>query len=1220
MDTLATWSRLFAYPKPMKTLSPHALRSCGYIPAKRLRPGFTLILTISLLVLLTMIGVGMLSLSAVSLRQGAQGEAMATARANARLALMLALGDLQKSLGPDGRVTSPAAQGMSAETAHGSWVGVHDAWDASKGVSVRPQPTFQQWLTSAKGREELWKKEVASTVNASEVLMVGAGSLGAASSQSGNKVTVPAMEMQDGVKQGRMAWWVSDESMKADIVSGETRPSFATPAESLIAANAGATANAEILPSLGKISLDDPMRERLITSPQLMLKQEKARELFHDVTTESYGIPVDVTRRQLKYDFSLFAQQPRSSVVNLPIYKANGAVNDFTVARGKLTNARDFRTAGGNPLASFGNFTEQPGINMEELWIHANLYRNLRWEAGIPKLVAMSGTENRSSNDFRHRALADPWFSYSKPVFAAVQFVFSFVSKPDPAATGKFRMQMQMDALIKVWNPNNIKVEIPAGASYAVQLLSVPFKVEWRITSASGQSVTLPQSGLGSNTYSLNRGAWASSSNKFGQQTFQWLRGNIGGLAQSGTSQGYTLEPGECKIFGHDKSTSTATWSSDPNVNLSPGWGPGRQALVVADFGASGLNANDFVEFVVSPDPLVIPTGSNRTYCNKWIGHRAAGSIASGGNGGLALGSSSIPTSINFDSPDARYFPIIRSNQRLTVSSYATPKPFMIFGHYMNVEQSSQSTTDAIPSAARMLTNATVSTRRFPSFNAEQLTVSQEIWRCDPLPMAYLSPLLDINAADQGRFGGSHSITLGSSRCATRQLDLAPPLSLMSLSHAIANGFSDRYAQATERVGQGLDGLQSDGLTGNYKFEAGDIAFSAVSYAAPQIERAIGNGFASPFIRPNQVTGSAAVHVSTSAAVPVFDHSYLANAALFDRWFCSSLHDGPLIPRAAPYADSRSAAAVLTDFFEKGTQQQNARLMNTRVVPATSFAVAKERLISGTRLQEDALSRIAAYVFLQGAFNVNSTRKDAWKAVLATARDGARKNAASTVSMSGGMTPVGSTGYVAAGKASPKSSADELEQWSGFRALDDEQIDDLAEAMVQEVKTRGPFLSLADFLNRRPAASGDTQLLGATQAAIEATSINAPMKSGARLVLPQDFGTLPGAAVATAGKGLSRSVGIPGYVMQSDVLAPVINQMTVRGDTFRVRAYGAAKDSKGAVMAEAWCEAIVQRVHDYVNPLDSAEVPFASLTIPLNRLLGRRFHIRSFQWLTKNAV
>lgn len=1205
-----------SYSKPERV--EHAERHCR--STLRSSGGFALVVTISLMILLTVVAVGLLGLASVTLRSSGQGEAMAAARANARLAMMLALGQLQETLGPDRRVNAPADQATDSAPVHGPWVGVYDAWPATSGFTKRPSPTFSQWLVSSPTPDELKNRALPASVQTGEVTMVGRGTLGQTAATAGT-VTAPRVPTRNSGGTGRLAWWVGDESMKAHVVAGNPRPPFTSGGEELLAANSGISANPEVLDALGKIALDEKNRGFYLSNAQLGLKNPASNTLFHDVTTDSRGLAVDVTRGRFKLDYSLFSQLPRKSVEGLPLYKADGRVNGFSVANGRVSNESAFQSIGNNPIGAFGSASNQPGINLEELWIYSNLYRNLTWTGGNPELRMMTGAENPGATDFRRRALSDPWFSYSKPVFAAVQFVFSFVSKPDPNFAGKFRMLLQMDVLVKVWNPNNVRVVIPPGSSFAVQLLAVPFKVQWAISPAQGTAaVSRPQSGLGNNTYGFSYGTWPSSSNRFGQRNFQWLRGNIGGLATKGSSTGYTLEPGECKIFGHDKDLSSATWSADPNVNLSPGWGPGRQALIIADFGAGNLNPNDTIEFVVTPDKDPQPASGNRTYCNKWIGERAAGSQSSGGNGGLALGGNSLPTTIDFANPDPIYFPAASSSQRLQVSQYSTPKPFMILGHYLNVEQPSSGTLDAFPNAPRLLTNSSITSRRFRDTNPDQLSGFQEVWRTNPLPLAYDSPLIDINSKDQGRFGGGHNSVVGVTRCATRHIDAAPPLSLMSLSHALANGFADRFGQVNERAANGLDVLQSDGITGNFKFDTRDIAFSAVTYAAPQVERAIGNAFASPFIAPGSVTGAGPYHHARTGNVPLFDHAYLANAALFDGWFCSSLHDGRLLPKGAPWQDSRTVTRVLTEFLEKSQTGPEYGLLNPRIKPATSPAFAKERLLSGSNLHPEAIARIGAHVWLQGAFNINSTRKNAWKSLLAAARDKERRTATGQRFQNSGKTPAGSSGLVAAGAAGPSASSTEMEQWSGFRALEDKDLDALAERIVAEVKARGPFLSLADFLNRRPGGQGDTQWLGAVQAAIESAGLNNAFKGGGRATAPADFGILPGAGVASAGGGLARSAGIPGYLMQSDVLAPVANELSPRGDTFRIRAYGAATDANGRVTAEAWCEATVQRLPEYLDPSETADTQATALKVPVNQRFGRRFALVGFQWLPRDAV
>lgn len=90
--------------------------------------GFALVVTLSLMILLTIIAVGLLSLSAVTLRSSSHGTAQAEAQANARMALMLAIGELQKHAGPDTRVTAPADV---IDSGNPPLTGVWKSWEGS---------------------------------------------------------------------------------------------------------------------------------------------------------------------------------------------------------------------------------------------------------------------------------------------------------------------------------------------------------------------------------------------------------------------------------------------------------------------------------------------------------------------------------------------------------------------------------------------------------------------------------------------------------------------------------------------------------------------------------------------------------------------------------------------------------------------------------------------------------------------------------------------------------------------------------------------------------------------------------------------------------------------------------------------------------------------------------------------------------------------------------
>ena len=278
---------------------------------------------------------------------------------------------------------------------------------------------------------------------------------------------------------------------------------------------------------------------------------------------------------------------------------------------------------------------------------------------------------------------------------------------------------------------------------------------------------------------------------------------------------------------------------------------------------------------------------------------------------------------------------------------------------------------------------------------------------------------------------------------------------------------------------------------------------------------------------------------------------------------------------------------------------------------------------------------MASHLLVKGPFNVNSTSVDAWRALFSSLRGKAvatlgleealEPNAPITPESSDGSMVAATS--VANGEAFEGSPADpiEVEQWTSWRSLTDEEVDSLAEAMVRQVKARGPFLSLSEFVNRR-LDGGDRQLSvkGALQAAIDDpdVSINEGFRGPVRSFSQEEVSRMdPAFPEALEGPV---AYGSSAYVDQADILRSLGAQLTPRGDTFVVRAYGDSLDQNGAVRARAWCEAVVQRVPEYLEAsgerADPAHRKQAELVSEANRNFGRRFRIIQFRWLAADEV
>jgi hypothetical protein len=174
--------------------------------------------------------------------------------------------------------------------------------------------------------------------------------------------------------------------------------------------------------------------------------------------------------------------------------------------------------------------------------------------------------------------------------------------------------------------------------------------------------------------------------------------------------------------------------------------------------------------------------------------------------------------------------------------------------------------------------------------------------------------------------------------------------------------------------------------------------------------------------------------------------------------------------------------------------------------------------------------------------------------------------------------------------------------------------------MVAQVKKRGPFLSLSEFINRRLDDSDEELALkGALQAALddESVTINSAFRTDGRIMDGEVAGMASDFPAALKGP---IAYGSTPYVDQADVLRHLGGILTARGDTFVIRTYGDALDANGKVLARAWCEAVVQRTPNYLDSRDENYQKYSDLSSEINRKFGRSFKIIRFKWLSANEL
>lgn len=1223
------------------------------------RGGFALVITLSLMVLLTVIAVGLLGLSAISLRSSSQEDARAIARANARMALMIALGELQKEMGPDMRVSAQSAlfdNNLETEAIEGvgqsQWLASYDAWGdwltatysrpggggslkISDTYGPRREKMFRRWLLSLpEGSEsDIDAPDSPDSWNEDEsVELVGAGTLGEAAERNPERVT-RAYLVPVGTS-GKQAWWIGPENHKARVdLAAQPRDLGVDAWESAH----GDTAEVGVGALDGFEALDDDntVSDRLITQDTLRpaaIEDEKVKGAFFDVTANSKGVLASV-RGGLKKDLSLLFEQS-----SLPAPYRFSAGRDIREPSIRPMSAELQGKKAAIPNRHFASWT-----NMRHFY---RMYRSrsdatvggtggsgaLEWTGGKASSGMVASTNLGSVGSGTGGQDWDGSNNYWRiPILAKITFIYSLLAEPSASQPGKFDCYHVYSPVFTFWNPYNVELRVPDNK---IDYLTSAYKV-WPNSGTFWLGKTLMKD-------ADQMGAFGQMGYSQGVVTRSYLR--------SGGRGDILFKPGELRVFSLASTISNGTEAGA--ADLMPGFNP--QAI--------GGEKKLYGTYSPTENPGITVEFSH----NYWGGNINYGNTC----GSLCMiswwdrknnsNAGTIPVNYAIDwlNKAQRRTPITPTGDSNIARWIFDGRPNPVAFTQLVVKGLSEFNYESIDWEKDWRCRNWIQAPPFyfgSGMYCSENDVTAHTQRLDSPYVVFFGPTSMAEMPKVVAQIGT-SAFLGSGSNPYEKVTSAPLLELPTAPVGSLAGFSnmrinpgwlrpDQMGAQIKVATYGGSGVTS---TGEESLHAGDT--KRVSYQSGVTGPGIGNSFMHPMLPRDDVYRYADNSKSedipdrnqpdntnrndSKAFCDYWDHVFLLNDALWDDYFVSSLAD-----QRRPGASAARSLDENLDRLLAGESLSNTRYHYREAgIPA---ADARAELKAA-----DGYLKAARHLMVDGMFNVNSTSVAAWQALFAGIRE--RKLVAR---VNGGLKEIEipSGKRIAVARFNTEVSDEEMDDaefgvamadgsagWSGVRFLDDDQLRRLAEECVKQVKQRGPFLNFSEFINRR-LSNDELGTMGALQSAIDydddnpdPQSINYRYKKGSGyMVKASAFGRTE-FRTPEAAEG-SRFAGIPGYVIQSDLLKPLGNTLSVRDDTFRIRTYGDARDPQGKVIARAWCEAIVQRTPDYLDPANTADVPAREMDVsgrfsdstrlsPLNQRFGRKFEIESFRWLHADEV
>ncbi|MEI7927791.1 MAG: hypothetical protein WCH40_04515, partial [Verrucomicrobiales bacterium] len=835
--------------------------------------GFALVVTLSLMILLTIIAVGLLTLSSVSLRGTTQSQAQATARANARLALTLAIGELQKQTGTDTRVTARAdildKNNPPVLGVWKSWQGDdHETTGTYSGRPVSPgdyasakKSRFVAWLTSANRADPATLPDA--TFTSGKVTLVGTGALGTDTARAKLQIHLTPTTVTTNSQQGSFAWWIGGENQKARV----PRPYQPDPASS--AARWAGQNKSYPVADPKPFRLEPVLNNPASAANAISLNQadliasdssnKTSREFFHDLSAVSVGLLTNTATGGWRKDLSLVTEnwsaQPESG---LPLFRLTPE-SDTQATRPTTKNPvpagamlYPWATYRGSNVPTYLSATV---CSWENLADYATLYKKMTTSSGRPSIPI-----HAFSTWTYKPARPDVFYHYLHevrilPRIARMQWVFSHsASAMDingvAMPVGKLEPRLLVTPVITMWNPYNVEITSPP----LQFIIGAPLPVALN--------------------YSINGASNTYSSSLMAGDLINYPSAPLGALTLDyQIKKEFTLKPGETRIF-----------SPASNNQL-----PSNRAM---------LPGNIIQNTVV---PLELIPGV----------HNGGGDIfplkGSTGNTLALASTTNIKADVKFDNT---------FNWR--ASSPTVPNPVAGFAFNMtlyDVVTNASSYPDGLQVIwYQMLYPQAIANAIYPP---PQGLAACTLGQCLGNPMPFLSTVFGARMASRTNLPskgfvqsslfanysamGADFITYGNNYAGTKH-PVNSPYDFSFIKHP--PGGDSQLPNASDTTNRGyivtgfnsadglsrcvIDELPTHPLVSLGELTQWDLRFE--NAFPPYGFNLIGNSDASPLFPPNAVVNDKEKGSQTN---PQHDDSYCANHLLFDDWFVSSIAPDP---------------------------------------------------------------------------------------------------------------------------------------------------------------------------------------------------------------------------------------------------------------------------------------------------------------------------------------